>query len=353
MVVDLHRQPHRRYNPLNGEWVQVSPHRMLRPWQGQLDPPVVEARPTHDPDCYLCPGNERAGGQINPTYEDIFVFDNDFSALLDNGGDDGAGESGAGMTPTSPLLRAAPVRGTCRVICFSPRHDLTLAELSPGEMGAVIDVWADQVAELRRIYRWVQVFENKGAMMGCSNPHPHGQIWALDSLPNEAAKEEQTQAEYFAANGRTLLADYVALERQQEERVVEEDDHWVAVVPFWAVWPFEILLAPRRRVAHLDALSTPERESLAQVMGRLLRRYDALFATSFPYSMGWHGAPSDNAAEHWHLHAHFYPPLLRSASVRKFMVGYELLAEAQRDLTAEQAAARLRELDLADRRVDP
>ena len=216
------------------------------------------------------------------------------------------------------------------------------------QIGVVVDAWAEQVAQLADTYRWVQVFENKGPMMGCSNPHPHGQVWALDALPNEAAREQETQAQYYAENGRTLLSDYVAVESEQGERVVEADDHWLAVVPYWAVWPFEILLAPRRPVTHLDALTEVERGSLSRVMGRVLRRYDALFATSFPYSMGWHGAPSGAGTAPWHLHAHFYPPLLRSASVRKFMVGYELLAEAQRDLTAEQAAARLRDLEISE-----
>ena len=334
--IDLQAHPHRRFNALSGEWVQVSPHRMQRPWQGQVDPPAVETRPQHDVKCYLCPGNERAAGQQNPAYEDVFVFDNDFAALLDE-------EPDSQADTESPLLRAVPVRGTCRVICFSPRHDLTLADMQPQEIEAVIRCWGAQVSELRQRYRWVQVFENKGAIMGCSNPHPHGQIWALDALPNEALREQSTQATYFAENERTLLRDYVALECERQERIVEADDHWVALVPFWAVWPFEILLAPREPVAHLDDLTESLQSSLARVMQRLLRRYDALFSTSFPYSMGWHGAPGEASADDWHLHAHFYPPLLRSASVRKFMVGYELLAEAQRDLTPEQAAARLRQ----------
>ena len=344
--VDLQTQPHRRYNPLSGKWVQVSPHRMQRPWQGQVDPPVAEQRPTHDLDCYLCPGNERAGGQRNPDYEEVFVFDNDFAALLDRGPvPDPAPDD-------SPLLRSSPVRGTCRVVCFSPRHDLTLAGMTTDGIGTVINAWAEQVAELTRTYRWVQVFENKGAMMGCSNPHPHGQVWALDTLPNEPAREHVMQADYHTENGRTLVGDYIAVESEREERIVEADDHWIAVVPFWAVWPFETLLAPRRPVTHLDALTGPERASLARVMKRLLQRYDALFSTSFPYSMGWHGASAAQGDNHWHLHAHFYPPLLRSASVRKFMVGYELLGEAQRDLTAEQAAARLRELTPVNEETD-
>lgn len=349
-MMDLQTQPHRRYNPLTGEWIQVSPHRMLRPWQGQMDPPVQETRPAHDPACYLCPGNERAGGQTNPVYEDVYVFDNDFAALLDGRDEVTAPQDVDDISPSgSELLHAAPVQGTCRVICFSPRHDLTLAHMATHEVRTVIDVWARQVEQLRETYRWIQVFENKGAMMGCSNPHPHGQIWALDAMPNEAVREDRMQAEYRQAHGATLLQDYAVLEDEEGERVVERNEHWVAVVPFWAVWPFEILLVPRRPVMHLDGLADDERTALAHIMSRVLRRYDALFSTSFPYSMGWHGAPAGavtGATAHWHLHAHFYPPLLRSASVRKFMVGYELLAEAQRDLTAERAAARLRELEI-------
>ena len=341
MAIDLYSQPHRRYNALSDEWVQVSPHRNQRPWQGHLDSPVADDRPAHDPACSLCPGNERAGGQRNPDFEQVFVFDNDFAALLDEGPIEAAS---AAESDESPLLQSAPVRGACRVICFSPRHDLTLAQMSTKDIGAVIDLWGAQVEELSQLYRWVQVFENKGAIMGCSNPHPHGQIWALDALPNEPAREDRTQAAYYDEHGSTLLSDYVELECDRAERIVEADEHWVALVPFWAVWPFEILLAPRVPVDHLHSLDDGQRQSLAHVMQRLLRRYDALFATSFPYSMGWHGAPSAQPRDHWHLHAHFYPPLLRSASVRKFMVGYELLAEAQRDLTPEQAAARLREL---------
>ncbi|HJP29549.1 MAG TPA: UDP-glucose--hexose-1-phosphate uridylyltransferase [Candidatus Latescibacteria bacterium] len=328
--------PHRRHNPLTGEWVQVSPHRMQRPWQGRVDAAPGESRPAHDPTCYLCPGNERAGGHHNPEYTSTFVFDNDFAALLPQ-----APES-RHQTAEPSLLRTAPVQGECRVLCFSPRHDLTLAQLEPSATRAVIDMWAAQVEELGSLYRWVQVFENKGEVMGCSNPHPHGQVWALDTLPNEPAKEDETQAAYFADHGRPLLLDYAKLETEREERVVAATDGWVAVVPFWAVWPFEVLLLPKRHVPHLTDLGDDERDDLTRILGRLLRRYDALFDTSFPYSMGWHGRPSIEGGDGWQLHAHFYPPLLRSATVRKFMVGYEMLGEAQRDLTAEAAAAHLR-----------
>lgn len=349
--------PHRRYNPLTGEYVLVSPHRMKRPWQGQVENSVPDIRPTHDPNCYLCPGNERAGDAKNPDYASTFVFPNDFAALLPDIPAVGA--------PLHPLLKTEAVRGTCRVICFSPRHDLTLPEMKLPDIRRVIDTWAAQTTELGQTYRWVQVFENKGAAMGCSNPHPHGQIWALDTLPNEPAKEDMNQRRYWEENGRSLLVDYAQLETRGKERIVVENEHWLAVVPYWAVWPFEMLLLPRRHVMRLPDLTGGEREALADILKRLLTRYDNLFETSFPYSMGWHGAPfeletlgvsQDDATstrlrikpkgsnEYWQLHAHFYPPLLRSATVKKFMVGFEMLGEAQRDLTAEQAAARLQEL---------
>jgi UDPglucose--hexose-1-phosphate uridylyltransferase len=329
--------PHRRYNPLTGEWVLVSPHRTQRPWQGQVEKPPLEERPAYDPQCYLCPGNERAGGARNPAYGSTFVFTNDFSALLPD-------------TPLArsehALLRYESQQGTCRVVCFSPRHDLTLPEMELPDIRQVVDVWAAQVVELGQRFRWVQIFENKGEVMGCSNPHPHGQIWALDVLPNEPNKEESQQRTYLADHGRPLLLDYVVLELEARERIVVENEHWLAVVPYWAVWPFETLLLPRRHVLRLPELASEERDALAEVLKRLLTRYDNLFEVSFPYSMGWHGAPTgrgDPAPTHWQLHAHFYPPLLRSATVKKFMVGFEMLAEAQRDLTAEQAAERLRD----------
>jgi len=328
--------PHRRYNPLTGEWVLVSPHRTQRPWRGQIEKPPPEERPAYDPYCYLCPGNERAGGVRNPEYESTFVFTNDFSALLPD-------------TPATrgdhPLIRYTTEQGTCRVVCFSPRHDLTLPEMALADIRRVIEVWAEQITELGQRYRWVQVFENKGAMMGSSNPHPHGQIWAGDALPNEPAKEDREQCAYLQEHGRPMLLDYADLEAQRQERIVVENEHWLAVVPYWAVWPFETLLLPRHHTLHLPDLDNTQRDALAGILKRLLTRYDNLFEVSFPYSMGWHGAPTDGQAHpHWQVHAHFYPPLLRSATVKKFMVGYEMLAEAQRDLTAEQAAARLRSL---------
>lgn len=332
---ELH--PHRRYNLLTGEWVLVSPHRTQRPWQGQREAAAGEPRPAYDPKCYLCPGNPRAGQAVNPKYESTFVFRNDFSAMLPDTPLTGGTEDG--------LLRSLPVRGECRVICFSPRHDLTLPEMAVADIRRVVDVWAEQTTELGAQYRWVQVFENKGAVMGCSNPHPHGQIWAGNFLPRFVEQEETVQRQHTLAHGTPVLLDYLAEELKQGQRVIDDNAHWVMLVPYWATWPFELLLVPRRHVLRLPDLTAEERQSLAEILKRSLTRYDNLFETSFPYSMGWHGAPCEEGRfTHWQLHAHFYPPLLRSATVKKFMVGYEMLAEPQRDLTPEQAAQRLRDL---------
>ena len=330
--------PHRRYNTLTGEYVLVSPHRTKRPWQGKQETPARQERPRYDPKCYLCPGNERAGGERNPPYTGTYVFENDFAALLPEGAPSVPDDGG--------LLRSGSVVGTSRVICFSPRHDWTLPEMPVEAIRGVVDVWAKQTEELGARYRWVQIFENKGEIMGSSNPHPHGQIWASDFLPNEPAKEDRQQLAYWKEHGSPLLVDYLDLERTENERLVVENEHWVALVPFWAVWPYELLLLPHRHVLRLPDLGDAERDALADILKRLLTRYDNLFEVAFPYTMGWHGAPTEPAdsAQHWQLHAHFYPPLLRSATVKKFMVGYEMLAEAQRDLTAEQAAQKLREL---------
>lgn len=327
--------PHRRYNPLSGQWVLVSPHRAKRPWQGQQETPAAQSLPHHDPDCYLCPGNTRVSGDKNPDYTTTYVFTNDFAALMADTPDAPAGDN--------PLMRCQSARGTSRVICFSPDHSKTLPELTLPALEAVINTWREQSADLGQQYPWVQVFENKGAAMGCSNPHPHGQIWANSFLPNEAEREDRLQLEYFQQHQSPLLLDYARLELADGARTVVETEHWLAVVPYWAAWPFETLLMPKQPVLRLDSLSSAQSADLALALKKLTSRYDNLFNCSFPYSMGWHGAPyleQDNS--HWQLHAHFYPPLLRSATVRKFMVGYEMLAETQRDLTAEQAALRLR-----------
>jgi UDPglucose--hexose-1-phosphate uridylyltransferase len=333
-------RPHRRFNPLNGTWVLVSPQRTQRPWQGRTETSSAAARPQYDPECYLCPGNKRVGGVVeNPRYAGTFVFDNDFPALTP------ADTGTSTALHDGPLLRSEGVSGLCRVVCFSPRHDLTLAQMAPADIASAIDTFAEETAALGRRYVWVQAFENKGELMGCSNPHPHGQIWASDALPNEIVAEDRHQRQHFAANARPLLLDYARHERERRVRVVHETEGWLAVVPYWAVWPFETMIVPTTHVARLPDVTAEARASLASLLSSLLRAYDKLFDVSFPYSMGWHGAPFDaGTREHWQLHAHIHPPLLRSATVKKFMVGYELLAEPQRDLTAEAAAERLREL---------
>ena len=329
--------PHRRFNPLTRDWVLVSPHRARRPWQGQVEKTPSEHLPQYDPACYLCPGNERAGGVKNPSYPGTFVFDNDFAALLPEGGEQDP-------APSHPLLATSPERGLCRVVCFSPRHDLTLPELETTAIENVLAAWARESADLgaKDFIHYAQVFENKGALMGCSNPHPHSQIWAQSQLPNEIAKELDSQNAFFAKHQRPLLSDYLAEEHRRAERLVFQNDHFTALVPFWAVWPFEILLVAHRPSAHLADLSSTEMAALAEALKQVTTRYDNLFEISFPYSMGFHQAPSDGQAHpEWVLHAHFYPPLLRSATVRKFMVGYEMLAMPQRDITPENATERL------------
>ncbi len=333
----MHDFPHRRFNPLINDWVLVSPHRTGRPWLGQIEKTPPENLPAFDPSCYLCPGNARAGGVRNPPYTGTFVFDNDFPALLP--------ETARLTEPSSELMRLEPEAGFCRVVCFSPRHDLTLPELAHSDVEKVLSAWTEQTAELgsRPGIHYVQVFENKGAVMGCSNPHPHSQIWATAHIPNEPAKELTAQNEYYSRQGRPLLLDYLAQENRQKERQVVENEHFTALVPFWAVWPFEILLVAHRPCARLTDLSNEELGALADLLRQVTIRYDNLFEISFPYSMGFHQAPTDgNAHPEWVLHMHFYPPLLRSATVRKFMVGYEMLAMPQRDLTPETAAERLR-----------
>ena len=337
----LTEDPHRRRNALTGEWVLVSPHRATRPWQGEVAQLKTAAEPAYDPTCYLCPGNARVGGVRNPDYASTFVFDNDFAALKPQTVRERLDVEGKG------LLVAETEPGICRVICFSPRHDLTLATMSVDEIDPVVKTWCEQFRELgdREVVNYVQIFENRGAMMGASNPHPHCQIWATASIPQEPARELAAQQEYARTHGRCVLCDYVELEKREQVRMVLENADFVALVPFWAVWPFEILISSKRHFGSMNDFAGNESRSLSEILHAVTATYDKVFSVPFPYSMGFHQSPSDgNAHPEWHFHAHFYPPLLRSATVRKFMVGFEMLGMPQRDITAEIAAARLREL---------
>jgi UDPglucose--hexose-1-phosphate uridylyltransferase len=339
---------HRRFNALTGEWLLVSPHRNKRPWQGQQEEHAWPENDAYDPACYLCPGNTRAGGQLNSNYQTTFTFTNDFAALMPQGPESPRNKD--------PLFQIQAEQGTSRVICFSPDHNKTLPLLNDIEILAVINTWIRETAALGNTYASVQIFENKGAIMGCSNPHPHGQIWAQTQLPTLIQKEDTQQRHYFQQHGSSLLQDYAHKELTAAERIVVENEHWLVVVPFWAAWPFETLLLPKMARARITDLTAEEQVSLGRILRDITARYDNLFECSFPYSMGWHGAPfadavaklnaqatANDITAHWQLHAHFFPPLLRGASVRKFMVGYEMLAETQRDLSPEQAAERLRQ----------
>ncbi|MDN4501417.1 UDP-glucose--hexose-1-phosphate uridylyltransferase [Alteromonadaceae bacterium BrNp21-10] len=333
---DPTEHPHRRYNPLIDEWILVSPHRAKRPWQGQVETLDEEQKPAHDKSCFLCAGNTRINGEVNDAYTSTFVFSNDFAAIKQD-------------TPIiekhDPLFKMATEQGESRVICFSPDHSKTLPELSVPDITQIVETWKQQYDDLGSKYQWVQVFENKGSVMGCSNPHPHGQIWAQQQLPTLVCKKHEAQGAYSEKYGSNLLQDYAAREVENQERIVVINDDWLAVVPYWAAWPFETLLLPRFKVQRMGELNDAQSTSLADILKQLTTKYDNLFQCSFPYSMGWHCAPFDGESHpEWTLHASFFPPLLRSASVRKFMVGYEMMAEAQRDLTAEQAAQRLRDL---------
>jgi UDPglucose--hexose-1-phosphate uridylyltransferase len=336
-MLDLSKSPHRRWNPLLREWVLVSPHRMQRPWQGQVEQVVQERPPTYDPQCYLCPGNARAGGHTNPKYTSTFVFDNDYAALMP--------DSAGGEVIQSPLMVARAERGICRVVCFSPRHDLTIPNMGVNDIVAVIELWCDQYRQLAAVdwINYIQIFENRGEMMGASNPHPHCQLWANQTIPNYPATEQQAQLEFFRNEGKCLLCEYVRIEQETGTRIVCSNQYFTAIVPFWAVWPFEVLVLANQHVTGMDRLDQDAQRALADILKRITSRYDNVFGMSFPYSMGFHQRPTDDQ-EHpeWHLHAHYFPPLLRSATIRKFMVGYEMLAGPQRDTTPESAAERLR-----------
>ena len=333
--------PHRRFNPLTGKWVLVSPHRTKRPWTGQEEDEEKSQLPEYDPKCFLCPGNKRAGDDTNPSYQDTFVFTNDFAALLaTNNGEEP-------ITSDDELFKTEPETGICRVICYSPRHDLTMARMEQKKIEQIISTWQHEYQTLSALpeINYVQIFENKGLLMGCSNPHPHGQVWATSTVPNIPAMEAIQQDEYKKQHGSCLLCRYLERELSEGSRILFSNSSFVALVPFWAVWPYETMVLPRRQASSIVTMSEEEKTDLADILGRLTRCYDNLFKTSFPYSMGIHQQPSDGKKhDEWHYHIHFLPPLLRSRSIKKHMVGYELLAMPQRDITAEAAAATLRAL---------
>ncbi len=338
-MFDLKEHSHTRLNILTGDWILVSPHRMKRPWQGKTEELIKDDRPQYDANCYLCPGNKRSDGSVNPDYKDPFIFVNDFSALLEN--------TPASVIDENNLLVAKSESGICKVICFSPQHNLTLPQMNVTDIEKVIDLWQDEFKRLsdNPSIKYIQIFENKGEIMGCSNPHPHGQIWASSSVPLELLKETEQQKKYLRQHGRSLLSDYINIELQKRERIILENEHFIAIVPFWAVWPYETMLISKRHVQDITKFTPNEKIAFAKILKELTIKYDNLFNISFPYSAGMHQAPV-NDGEHmeWHWHMHFYPPLLRSATVKKFMVGYEMLANPQRDITPEQAAETLKNL---------
>ncbi|WP_163937812.1 UDP-glucose--hexose-1-phosphate uridylyltransferase [Paraferrimonas sp. SM1919] len=323
---------HRRKNPLSGKWVLVSPHRNNRPWSGATETPSIQSLPDYEQTCPLCPGNTRANGEQNPSYSATHVFNNDFGAIIEN----------LDPTPTSPaphFIEQHVTNGECRVMCFSPNHNQTLAQMSKVQILAVVKEWQRQYQELSKTYNCVHIFENKGEIMGCSQPHPHGQIWAHDHLSSEVETENARLADYYAEHGSNLLADYISFEQQQASRIIFENESWLVVVPYWAAWPFETLLICKVEAVSFDDLSEADMHGLSEALQILTVKYDNVFNCNFAYSMGWHNAPNNiENKQHWRLHAHFYPPLLRSASIKKHMVGYEMLGEPQRDLTPEQAA---------------
>ena len=338
-IFDVKQHSHKRLNILTGEWILVSPHRSKRPWQGKVEAVVNTERPEYDSTCYLCPGNKRSKGALNHTYIEPYAFINDYSALLDDTPDGSCNEH--------PLLQAVSEKGICKVICFSPRHDLTLPQMERDDIVKVIELWQKEFKTLSAHpwIKYIQIFENKGDIMGCSNPHAHGQIWSLSDVPVELQKETVQQKIYFEAKGESLLSAYLKIELEMQERIVYANEHFVVLVPFWAVWPYETLIISRRQVQHILQFTADENMALAETLQQLTIRYDNLFETSFPYSAGMHQASvNDGDHKEWHWHMHFYPPLLRSATVKKFMVGYEMLACPQRDIAAEWAAERLRSM---------
>jgi UDPglucose--hexose-1-phosphate uridylyltransferase len=336
--MNLQDYSHKRYNILTQEWVLVSPHRAKRPWQGQEEELVSDVRPAHDPNCYLCAGNTRANGESNPDYEDVFIFNNDFAALKDSSPD---------FLVDDGLLQAKSEKGICKVVCFSPDHSKSLADMSANEIQLVVKAWKTEYKTLgeKDFINYVQIFENKGAIMGCSNPHPHGQIWSQSSLPNEVAKKDKSQRDYFNKKQSSLLGDYLLQELEAKERILFENEDFVILVPFWAIWPYETMIIPKAHLAHIGSLDDKTELAFAEAISKITKAYDKVFNCSFPYSAGIHQAPTDGKDNsHWHFHMSFYPPLLRSATVKKFMVGYEMFGSPQRDITAEQVVERLRAL---------